>query len=124
MDARRQFGDAGEGLAAAFLKGKGFRILERQVRTPPFGEIDLVCEDGDELVFAEVKTRQSDEFGYPEESVTRAKFRHMRSSAEAFLSARGWEDRFWRIDVIAIRIFLGRDPEIVHLKAVDTAFGG
>ncbi len=124
MDSRKQFGDAGESLAAAFLEEKGFRILERQVRTPPFGEIDLVCEDGDELVFAEVKTRQSDEFGYPEESVTPAKFRHMRASAQAFLATRGWEDRFWRIDVIAIRIFFGKDPEIVHLKSVDTPFGG
>ncbi|NBS41256.1 YraN family protein [bacterium] len=121
-DPRRAFGDAGETLAASFLARAGFSILDRQVRTP-FGEIDLVCEDGDELVFAEVKTRQSDEFGYPEEAITPAKFRHMVASAEAFLAARGWENRLWRIDVLAIRVLSGADPEIVHLKAVDGPHG-
>lgn len=121
-DPRRAFGDAGENLAASFLARAGFSILDRQARTP-FGEIDLVCEDGDELAFVEVKTRQSDEFGYPEESITPAKFRHMVASAEAFLAARGWENRLWRLDVVAIRVVPGTDPEIVHLKAVDTPFG-
>lgn len=123
MDARRAFGDAGEDLAAAHLAGLGLRVLDRQVRTA-FGEVDLVCEDGDELVFVEVKTRQSDEFGYPEASVTPAKFRHMVASAEAVLSARGWEARFWRLDVVAIRLLPGTEPEIVHLKAVDTPYRG
>jgi len=122
VDPRKEFGDAGEDLAASFLVRGGMRVLDRQVRTA-FGEVDLVCEDGDEVVFVEVKTRQSDEFGYPEEAVTPAKFRHMVASAEAVLSERGWEARFWRLDVVAIRLLPGADPEVVHLKAVDRPYG-
>lgn len=123
MDSRKSFGDAGEAFAAAHLARVGLRIIDRQVRTV-FGEVDLVCEDGDEIVFVEVKTRQSDEFGYPEEAVTPSKFRHMVASAEAVLSERGWEKRFWRIDVVAIRLLPGADPEVTHLKAVDRPYGG
>lgn len=123
MDPRKAFGDAGEDLAAAHLARAGMRILDRQVRTA-FGEIDLVAEDMDEIVFVEVKTRQSDEFGYPEESITPAKFRHLVASSEAILSAQGWERRLWRLDVVAIRLIPGQDPEIVHLKAVDGPYGG
>lgn len=122
MDARKEFGDAGENLAASFLSRAGMRVLDRQVRTA-FGEVDLVCEDGDEIVFVEVKTRRSDEFGYPEEAVTPSKFRHMAASAEAVLSEHGWEKRFWRLDVVAIRLLPGEDPEIVHLKAIDRPYG-
>jgi putative endonuclease len=122
MDARREFGDAGENLAASFLVSSGMRLLDRNVNTP-FGEVDLLCEDGDEIVFAEVKTRQSDEYGYPEESITPGKFRHMSASAESVLSERGWENRFWRLDVVAIRMLPGKEPEIVHLKAIDRPHG-
>ena|SRR3989339_1134838 len=122
MDARKAFGDVGENLAASFLVQGGMRILDRQVRTHR-GEVDLVCEDGDEIVFVEVKTRQSDEFGFPEEAITPSKFRHMRACAEAILSERGWEARLWRLDVVAIRVLPGRDPEVVHFKSVDGPYG-
>jgi putative endonuclease len=122
-DARREFGNAGEDLAASFLVRGGMRVLDRQARTA-FGEADLVCEDGDEVVFVEVKARQSDGYGYPEEAITPTKFRHMVAVAEALLSERGWERRYWRLDVVAIRLVSGADPEIVHLKAIDRPYGG
>jgi len=122
MDARKEFGDAGEDLAASYLVQGGMRVLDRQVKTA-FGEVDLVCEDKGEIVFVEVKTRQSNEFGYPEEAITPSKFRHMAASAEAVLSERGWENRFWRIDVVAIRLLTDSRPEIVHLKAIDRPYG-
>lgn len=121
-DARREFGDAGEDLAASVLVRGGMRVLDRQVRTA-FGEVDLVCEEGEEIVFVEVKARQSDEFGYPEEAITPGKFRRMVASAEALLSERGWEKRFWRIDVVAIRLIPGADPDVVHFRAVDRPYG-
>ena len=123
IDPRRAFGNSGEDLAAAFLEKLGLYVLERNVVTFA-GEADIVAEDKDEIVFVEVKTRQSDEFGWPEESITPPKFRRMQLTAEAILAERGWENRFWRLDVIAIRIVDGADPEIVHLKAVDKPYGG
>lgn len=121
--ARRKFGDAGEELAADYLARAGMRVLARNVVTP-FGEIDLLCEDGDEVVFAEVKTRHSGEYGYPEDAVTAAKFRHMVASAEHVIAERGWSRRFWRLDVVAIRILPGAEPEVVHLKAIDRPSAG
>lgn len=123
VDPRRAFGNSGEDLAAAFLERNGMTVLERNVDTFA-GEADIVAEDGEEIVFVEVKTRQSGEFGWPEESITPPKFRRMQLTAEAILEERGWEKRFWRLDVIAIRIVDGLDPEIVHLKAVDKPYGG
>lgn len=122
-DRRRAFGDSGEDLAVAFLERIGMTILDRNAETFA-GEADIVAEEKDEIVFVEVKTRQVDSFGWPEESITPAKFRRMRLTAEAILSERGWEDRFWRLDVIAIRVLDGSDPEITHLRAVDKPYGG
>ena len=66
---RRIQGKAGEDLAARFLESNGFNILERNYHFER-GEIDLVAEEGDELVFIEVKARNSTLFGAPEEAVT------------------------------------------------------
>ncbi len=70
MKTRRQeTGRRGEELARAFLKKRGFSIVETNYRCPE-GEIDIICRDGDCLVFAEVRTKTSREFGSPEESIT------------------------------------------------------
>jgi putative endonuclease len=121
-DPRQDFGDSGEDLAAAFLEREGLRVIERKVNTA-FGEIDLVCEDGEEIVFVEVKTRSSEEYGFPEEAITPLKFRHLVAAAEALLTEHGWERRWWRLDVVAIRLLPGGGPEIVHLKAIDRPAG-
>lgn len=118
--ARRQFGDTGEDHAVAFLKGKGFYILARQVRTM-FGEIDVVCQDGKEIVLVEVKTRRTHRFGRPEDSITRTKFAHMAASAHVFLSQRGWLARPWRLDVVAVTWPVGAKPTVAHYRAVDSA---
>jgi hypothetical protein len=64
-DPRRTVGDEGEGRAEAYLRGQGFRILGRNVRSP-LGELDLIADDQGVLVFVEVKrrrTRQTDSTG-------------------------------------------------------------
>jgi putative endonuclease len=119
MDDRRALGNTGEAIAAAHLVGLGYRIVAKQARTP-FGELDLVAEDGEEVVFVEVKTRQDLTFGFPEESVTAQKLRHITSSAQHFLSARAWEARSYRIDVIAIVLPAHSPSQLTHLKAVDS----
>ena len=121
-DSRRQLGNRGEHLAELFLIKNGMKILARQFRTP-FGEIDLVGKVGDELVFVEVKTRLTDTHGYPEESVTREKIKHLVKSAQSYLQSHQAEDQAWRIDVVAIRSLDGREPEIVHFKALDLPYG-
>ena len=119
-DARRKFGNEGEGIAADFLEKKGMKIEERQKKTN-FGEIDLVCIDQGEIVFVEVKTRKTETFGYPEDSITKTKFAHMLRSAKAYLLEKHITDKPWRIDVVAIQIKNGKS-EILHFKAIDIPF--
>ncbi|WP_276661388.1 YraN family protein, partial [Syntrophomonas wolfei] len=61
----RELGLWGEELAAQYLGKKGYKILERNFYTR-YGELDLVCEKDDNIVFVEVKTRRSTRFGSPE----------------------------------------------------------
>ena len=77
---RRDTGTLGERLAQDFLRNRGYHILEMNYRCPE-GEIDIVTIHEDSLVFIEVRTKKSLEFGSPEESITPAKKERMRASA-------------------------------------------
>lgn len=116
MDPRRLFGNSAENVAARFLRKKGFKILSVQYKTR-IGEIDLIAMDGDEVVFVEVKARRTDAFGHPEESVTHRKLEKIYLVGEQFLASRQWEQKPFRIDVIAMT-YKNNDPEIVHLIGV------
>jgi len=104
-------------LAAQFLTDLGYKIIDRQYRTR-FGEIDLVAQDGHELVFVEVKTRTNLEFGHPEEAVHSLKLSRMSAAGDWYLRERKLESASHRYDVVAITWIEGGVPEIVHLKAV------
>jgi len=122
VDPRRAFGNAGEETAARYLEARGFVVEAVQVKTR-FGEIDLVCRQGAEVVFVEVKTRRSRTYGYPEEAITRAKFRTLVHCAEAWMQKHGGMERSWRIDVIAIEVAPDGTNDIVHFPCIDNAFG-
>jgi len=104
MEATRQrLGRTGEHLAAEALMSRGYRILERNFRCS-YGEIDLVAEDQDDLVFIEVKTRRGTAFGRPEEAVTLRKQRKLLEIAYYYLDLHTCSDRQWRIDVVAVQL--------------------
>ncbi|HZE89845.1 MAG TPA: YraN family protein [Verrucomicrobiae bacterium] len=100
-DRRPELGLRGEEAAARHLERNGYALLARRFRTR-LGEIDIVAEKGDTLVFVEVKTRTSTRHGVPEESVTTAKQRRLALMAATFLTARGLHGRDCRFDVIAV----------------------
>jgi putative endonuclease len=84
MTNRKQaVGKWGEEVAAAYLSGRGYEILERNIRTA-HGEIDLVARMGDVVIFVEVRTRTSSRFARPEESITPRKQSHMLAAAEDY----------------------------------------
>ncbi|MEK7546013.1 MAG: YraN family protein [Patescibacteria group bacterium] len=115
---KRKFGDEGEELAAAFLARRGFRVVARNARISRIGEIDIVALDPrGALVFVEVKTRRDRSFGPPEEAVTPSKLRTIAMCAEAWRTGKGWTDRPWRIDVMAVDLASGT-PDIRHLENV------
>jgi putative endonuclease len=99
--ARRLLGVAGEAAALRWLRGEGYEIVATGFRAR-CGEIDLVARDGPAVVFVEVKTRTSDAFGSPAESVTAIKRARIARAASVFLVGRGWTERACRFDVIEV----------------------
>lgn len=96
-------GKRGEELARDFLKKRGFLILEANYRCPE-GEIDIISQHKDYLVFTEVRTKTSRQFGSPEESITYTKKRRMITTAMHYLQIYGDKPPLWRIDFIAIEL--------------------
>ncbi len=114
-NARQKRGDWGEEVAAQYLENKGLPVIERNVRSP-FGEIDIICKNNKELVFVEVKTRNSTVYGYPEESVNRAKQHKLRQLAQWYWSAHR-EYHTIRIDVVAILVESSGMFQVEHFIA-------
>lgn len=98
---RRLFGDAGERAAARFLRSQGLRIVARQFRTP-WGELDLICMDGQTLVFVEVKTRRGASHREAAEAVDATKQQHLTRAALYFLKRHGLLEQRTRFDVVTI----------------------
>lgn len=116
MDTRKQFGDRGEQIAERELRKKGYKILARKFRSR-FGELDLVAQDRDTLVFVEVKTRMNKKFGLPEEAVTPWKLQHISKTAEYFCVINHLQRVKMRIEVVAI-LFNGDTLESIRIIPV------
>lgn len=113
---RIRLGKWGEAVAGRFLQEKGYRLLDTNYRCR-WGEVDIVAQEGDELVFVEVRTRRGVRYGTAEESVTAAKARRLVATAQDYLQQRGQEGAEWRIDLIAISLDGDRRvQEIAHLR--------
>ena len=94
-------GNYGEELACQYLKNLGYKILERNYLIRG-GEIDIVCQDKEYLVFMEVKTRYSHDFGLPEESITPWKIKSLLKTALFYIQKINWGDKGYRIDLITV----------------------
>ena len=92
----------GEEQAATLLAAKGYRILGRRVRIGTRDEIDLVARDGSVLVFVEVKTRKSEDFGSPASAVDRAKRHALSRAAVRYLKKLKDPRVYFRFDVVEV----------------------
>jgi putative endonuclease len=115
---RLSLGRRGEELACKYLKKAGYKILELNYRGR-LGEIDLVAEDGDCLVFVEVKTRSSLDFGHPFESINSRKQQQLIRAAREYLAEHGAEERVCRFDAVSV---LQKDEQAPQLELVKNAF--
>lgn len=97
----RRKGERGEARAESFLKHLGYEILDRNVRAGRY-EIDLLCRDGECLVFVEVKSGRSDSFGHPATWVTPAKRERLRQAALDIMAREGVDNTDIRFDVVTI----------------------
>ena len=113
---RVELGRLGEKLAGRFLRDQGYQILTTNYRCPQ-GEVDIVAKDGEEVVFVEVRTRRSQGFGTPQESLTRPKMRRLVATCQDYLQGYGGADTNWRIDLVSVRLDQGnRVEDIDHLR--------
>ena len=116
LDSRKEVGTEGEKLAAKFLKRKGYRIIQRNYKCK-LGEIDIIAEHDGTIIFVEVKTRQTQEFGSPQSSVTATKRGQISKVALFYIRAKRLVDQSCRFDVIGITFPPGsRKPEIEHIE--------
>jgi putative endonuclease len=95
-------GSLGEAFAREYLEREGFRILRTNYRAEG-AEVDIIAEEGDVLVFCEVKYRRTGEYGPPELALTSHKRAQVRRAALAYLAEKGIEDRACRFDVVALQ---------------------
>ena len=107
-------GTWGEELAAAYLREKGYVILERDWHSS-HRDIDIIAQNGEWLVFVEVKTRSTDELVSPLRAVNWKKQRHLMQSINHYLHYRKVEQP-WRFDVISIVGSPGKEPQIEHIE--------
>jgi putative endonuclease len=98
---RLALGKMGEQFAAEYLAGRGYRIVDRNIRIGR-GEIDIVAQDGETWVFVEVKTGRKSGFGEPEERVTLSKQRQLGRLAQQYLEDHQIHDAECRFDVVAV----------------------
>jgi putative endonuclease len=115
---RKEVGARGEKLAADFLKKRGYRILQKNFRCRE-GEIDIIAQKDECIVFVEVRTKKSTAFGTPEESVTLAKREKLISLANTYIQDYDKPPQSWRIDVVAVE--LTPDNRVSRLEHIENA---
>ncbi|TES92484.1 MAG: YraN family protein [Candidatus Cloacimonadota bacterium] len=115
---RRAIGSDGEKRAVTFLKKQGFSIHKTNYRSK-VGEIDIIATKNDLIAFIEVKTRQSDNFGRPEEAVNRKKQRRIIRAAKYYLIT---NDLYDKIDVRFDVLSLTRKKSVFEIEYFENAF--
>jgi putative endonuclease len=116
MSQHNETGKEGEKAAVAYLVKKGYRIIEINWRYN-YKEIDIIAQDGEEMVFVEVKTRATTAFELPKEAVTKKKMKHLVYAADAYLQLKNI-DLESRFDIISV---LAQD-EFKILEHIEDAF--
>ncbi len=103
---RKEIGALGERIAADYLEQQGYWVRERNFRSQE-GEIDIIAEKDDFLVFVEVRTKRSSSFGTPAESVTRSKIERLINLSQSYIQSHHDLPPWWRIDVVAVELTPG-----------------
>jgi putative endonuclease len=108
-------GKSGEKIALNYLIDNKYKIVARSYRLLR-GEIDIIAYDQKTLVFVEVKTRRSRDYGFPEESVTPSKQQQVRKIAQGFLAKKNLQNVECRFDVISLSFDEKERYSVRHIK--------
>ncbi|MDY0017897.1 MAG: YraN family protein [Candidatus Delongbacteria bacterium] len=113
----KKTGDRGESIASQFLEDNGYRIVDRNFRYSTFGEIDIIAKKDGTLIFVEVKTYKTEEFGEPLLLVNHKKQQKIRKLAQIYMLQKHIDDIDCRFDVIGIKIAkAGTDSSVTHIE--------
>ena len=113
-----RLGKWGEEHARRYLEGKGYKVSATNYRSR-WGEVDIIAQLGEEMVFVEVKTRRGAAFGTPEESVTATKFHRLIATAQDYLQKNSLEQAPWRADLVSIS--LDEQGKLLRLEHLENA---
>lgn len=118
MDNRKALGQKGETLAVLYLEGKGYQIIERNFRCRR-GEIDIIAQKDNELIFIEVRSRSTGNYGAAIESINYRKQQRIRTLALIYMQRNQRQEVNCSFDVITFR-FTGdvEKPVINHYPRV------
>lgn len=119
MNLNKDIGKYGESIANSYLRDLGFSILEENFRNR-FGEIDIIANKNNLLIFVEVKTRFSKSYGTPSESVTKSKQQNIIKLSKYFLLKKRTLNYYIRYDVI--EILLNSKDENYKITHIENAF--
>ena len=116
MNHNKTTGDKGEILAVAFLEKSGYTIVERNWRFRHW-EVDIIASKNNRLHFIEVKTRTTEKYGKPEESIKREKMDSLKNAAEEYLYIHT-EWKYIQFDVVAIMLHYNAPPEYFLIEDI------
>ena len=116
MAAHNELGKWGEDLAAEYLQRKGYTIIERDWKSGR-RDLDIVAQDGNVIVFVEVKTRRNSLYGEPEEAVDYHKLQNLHQAINHYVKFKHIRQEI-RFDIISIVGTIGTEPDIQHIQDV------
>jgi len=113
----KETGDTAEHIAQGYLLEKGYKILATNWRIGHL-ELDIIAQDGEELVIVEVKSREGETFEHPTDALSEKKIKKIITAAEAWIQFHDWE-KDTRFDLILVTILGTNNYELEHY---DNAF--
>ena len=116
MAAHNELGKWGEDQAVEYLQRKGYTIIERDWKSGK-RDLDIIAQDGDVIVFVEVKTRRNRLYGEPEESVDYHKLQNLQQAISHYVKFKHIHQEI-RFDIISIVGTVETDPDIQHIQDV------
>lgn len=112
----QEIGKKGEDIATEYLVNKGYKIMARNWRFKHY-EVDIIATKNSLLHFIEVKTRNTLQYGFPEESISKDKMQHLKNAAAAFQYQHpNW--KYIQFDALAIQLKLGSAKEIFFIEDI------
>jgi putative endonuclease len=115
LSPSQAFGQLAEALAEQMLRKKGYRIVEKNLRLAG-GELDLIAENQDTLVFIEVKARRGDKFGGAPYAISTRKKQQIIKLALCYLTKHQLTNTQCRFDAILVMGIQDQSPQVTHIE--------